>query len=86
LLAEARDDLQLRTTLARSPFFGKSYQDTCKLLTTALLGVGGRSEAITKLERCTIVLPRYAGNFYATTWMKNLLLLADESRWADLSP
>jgi tetratricopeptide (TPR) repeat protein len=70
----------LRTALTRAPFFGKSYQDTCKLLTTALFRVGRRTEAITELERCSTVLPRFAGNFYATTWMKNLLRLADEYR------
>jgi tetratricopeptide (TPR) repeat protein len=70
----------LRTALARAPFFGKSYQDTCMLLTNALFRVGRRTEAISELEKCAMVLPRFGGNFYANAWMKNLLRLADEYR------
>ena len=77
----------LRPSLAGSKgHLSSAYQAGCELLTTALVRLNRRSEAITELERCATVPPRFFPNFNAGFWMKNQLLLADEYRAAGRIP
>jgi len=72
----------LREVLAKGAHLSAAYQWGCELLADALVRVGQRQQAITELERCATVSPRFMGVFNAAFWMTNLMRLADEYRVA----
>lgn len=74
----------LRASLQGSEdYLSTNYQGGCELLAAALVSLNRRTEAISDLERCAAVPPRFSGTLNASYWMKNQLLLAEQYRMAD---
>ena len=77
----------LREILRRgAPHLSVAYQTGCELLAAALVRVDRRAEAMTELEQCGALPPRFFGRFNATVWMKNQVQLAGEYRMVGRTP